>query len=224
MTARRPAAAASSPRALAHEAAAAAADASSAAAGAMKSSVLSAAAASSLAAPSLPLLLLPRAPRSALHASAEVYGFCLYVSTFVLAALYLCWALLPERVLHAWGVTYYPSHWWALALPAWGCSALALLPLLYFLVNMRFTLPLDHPALLRDSWTHQQRQQRQQGKVCHTDAAATAAAGARQQDARARLAPRARYSIPDVVDLPLARINELLYAQQPRAQGQRHRE
>lgn len=33
--------------------------------------------------------------------------------------LFLLWAFTPDHVLEAHGVTYYPSKWWALAIPAW---------------------------------------------------------------------------------------------------------
>lgn len=35
--------------------------------------------------------------------------------------LYILWAYTPESLLHAHGVTYYPSRYWAVALPAWIC-------------------------------------------------------------------------------------------------------
>lgn len=37
--------------------------------------------------------------------------------------LFLAWAYSPEEALHSVGITYYPSKWWALALPAWACAA-----------------------------------------------------------------------------------------------------
>lgn len=169
-------------------------------------------------------LPLPRPSRSASHASAEVYGFCLYVCTFALAALYLCWALLPDDLLRAWGISYYPDKWWALALPAWSCSLLAAVPLLYLCANMHFTLPLEHPNLMHDAWTTQQKQQPRQHSsppVSAKSAPADSEVSGQQPSGAARqctgwAASSQRYSIPDMLDLSLEHINEMLYAQQPR--------
>lgn len=71
----------------------------------------------------------------------EVYGFVGWVSFSVAygacaespngnreltapPVLFLAWAYSPPQLLHSLGVTYYPSKWWALALPAWCCVAL----------------------------------------------------------------------------------------------------
>lgn len=35
--------------------------------------------------------------------------------------LYLLWAFTPPRYLEAYGISYYPSQYWAVALPAWAC-------------------------------------------------------------------------------------------------------
>ena len=37
------------------------------------------------------------------------------------AVLYLLWAFTPPRYLEAYGISYYPSQYWAVALPAWAC-------------------------------------------------------------------------------------------------------
>ncbi len=174
------------------------------------------------AAPSPSHSPLPRPARSAMHASAEVYGFCLYVSTFIGALLYLAWALLPDTLLHSWGITYYPSKYWALALPAWGCSMLAAVPLVYFLVNMTSTLPLDHTNLLSDGWTTQQKQQMKRQKVQlekekeweeeRSGSRSVAGEESLCQQQRKQQQSTERYSIPDVLDIPLERINQLLYS------------
>jgi len=39
------------------------------------------------------------------------------------AALFLAWSLSPPVLLRSLGVRYYPSKWWALALPSWCCVA-----------------------------------------------------------------------------------------------------
>lgn len=49
----------------------------------------------------------------------EYFGFALYVGSFVAFAVCLAWAYLPRWVLQRWlSVYYYPSRWWALAVPA----------------------------------------------------------------------------------------------------------
>jgi hypothetical protein len=146
----------------------------------------------------------PRPARSPMHASAEVYGFCIYVSTFVGALLYLIWALVPDQVLHSWGITYYPSKWWALAVPAWFCVTLASVPLFYFLINMTFTIPFDHPNQLTDGWSAKQKQKKKRHQpLAHTSSSKHPHHIATSAE---------RYSIPDVVDIPLAQINALLYS------------
>jgi phosphatidylinositol N-acetylglucosaminyltransferase subunit P len=49
----------------------------------------------------------------------EVYGFVGWVLTMGAYVAFLLWSFLPEEVLRGVGVTYYPSRWWAVALPAW---------------------------------------------------------------------------------------------------------
>lgn len=148
-----------------------------------------------------------RPSRSALHRSTEVYGFVLWISTFVLAMLYLAWALLPDATLHALGVSYYPSRWWALALPAWSTVALVSVPPVYLAWNMFNTLPLDHLNTISDGWTHKQQQQLKRQEVRRKQSAR--GDGAMDQSAAAEVSDR--YSIPDCVDIPLERINQLLY-------------
>ena len=41
----------------------------------------------------------------------EVYGFVLFLFTFVSYAIYIVWAFLPEDTLHSIGFTYYPSKY-----------------------------------------------------------------------------------------------------------------
>jgi phosphatidylinositol glycan class P protein len=54
----------------------------------------------------------------ALHVG-EIYGFVGAITVSVFAVLYFFWAYTPESVLHALGIYYYPSKYWALAIPVW---------------------------------------------------------------------------------------------------------
>ena len=121
--------------------------------------------------------------------SSEVYGFVLHLSSVLCCLLFLVWAYAPAAWLHALSITYYPSHWWALALPAY----VSLLPLFLFLFyvayNLHSTLPLTHPGTLLDGHT------RYPPPSYHPPPAS--------------ITPR--YSIPDLYDLPLDTVNAYLY-------------
>ena len=57
--------------------------------------------------------------------------------------VFLVWAYVPEATLHGLGITYYPDKYWALALPAFFCTAYALSGVAYVGLNMLSTAPLD---------------------------------------------------------------------------------
>ncbi len=40
-----------------------------------------------------------------------MYGFVLWLTTFVTYGLFLLWAFVPDRILHWVGVTYYPAKY-----------------------------------------------------------------------------------------------------------------
>lgn len=47
------------------------------------------------------------------------------------AVLYMLWAYTPSSMLEAHGVAYYPSKYWAVALPAWACVTVVFVFWLY---------------------------------------------------------------------------------------------
>ena len=49
--------------------------------------------------------------------SRAIYGFVLYVSTYVILAVYLLWGILPDAWLHSIGVTYLPARHWVITFP-----------------------------------------------------------------------------------------------------------
>eukprot|EP00753_Platysulcus_tardus_P014134 PLAT4109.1.p1 GENE.PLAT4109.1~~PLAT4109.1.p1 ORF type:complete len:180 (+),score=31.18 PLAT4109.1:44-583(+) len=79
-----------------------------------------------------------------------VAGFVGWVASAVAFALYLLWAYIPEAVLHSYGVTYYPSKYWALAGPIFVPFAFLMAFLLYGCFNWMTTPPLDSISLLYD--------------------------------------------------------------------------
>ncbi|XAR67785.1 Phosphatidylinositol N-acetylglucosaminyltransferase [Bertholletia excelsa] len=50
---------------------------------------------------------------------SEVYGFVGSISTVVATVIFLIWAYVPEPWLHFLGIYYYPSRYWALAVPTY---------------------------------------------------------------------------------------------------------
>lgn len=47
------------------------------------------------------------------------------------AVLFILWAFVPDEVLHRHGITYYPSRYWAMAIPTWLCVTVLFLYLAY---------------------------------------------------------------------------------------------
>ncbi|KAJ1255145.1 hypothetical protein BS78_K284600 [Paspalum vaginatum] len=72
---------------------------------------------------------------------SEVYGFVGSITTVIATAVYLAWAYTPEPVLRSLGITYYPSKYWALAVPSFVIVAVALSMAIYMGLNFVATLP-----------------------------------------------------------------------------------
>eukprot|EP01054_Gregarina_sp_Poly1_P006695 Gregarina_sp_Poly_1__6694@NODE_35_length_18769_cov_73_980644_g30_i0_p14_GENE_NODE_35_length_18769_cov_73_980644_g30_i0NODE_35_length_18769_cov_73_980644_g30_i0_p14_ORF_typecomplete_len148_score8_35PIGP/PF08510_12/2_8e24DUF3302/PF11742_8/0_0014DUF3302/PF11742_8/6_2e03DUF3302/PF11742_8/1_3e04DPM2/PF07297_12/0_005MBOAT/PF03062_19/0_026CCSMST1/PF15013_6/0_053CCSMST1/PF15013_6/6_6e03_NODE_35_length_18769_cov_73_980644_g30_i040434486 len=56
---------------------------------------------------------------TAQETSIEVYGFVSFLLSHVVFVIYLIWALIPDDVLQNYGITHYPTKYWAVAIPAW---------------------------------------------------------------------------------------------------------
>jgi phosphatidylinositol N-acetylglucosaminyltransferase subunit P len=55
---------------------------------------------------------------------------------------YLVWAYVPESMLQSAGITYYPSKYWALAVPSYLLFIIPLVIIAYCGLNMMDTPPL----------------------------------------------------------------------------------
>lgn len=65
--------------------------------------------------------------------------------------LLLTWAYLPDETLRAYGLTYYPSKHWALAVPSMVVVTYLFSIVFYMAVNLAKTPPLSSYATVLDS-------------------------------------------------------------------------
>ncbi|ETV99710.1 hypothetical protein, variant [Aphanomyces invadans] len=79
----------------------------------------------------------------------EIYGFAGWIASIVVFVCYLLWAYVPDSILASYGITYYPSRYWALAVPAMLAMTLMALLVVYIAINWVSTAPLDSYNTIR---------------------------------------------------------------------------
>ncbi|XP_076958424.1 phosphatidylinositol N-acetylglucosaminyltransferase subunit P-like isoform X3 [Bidens hawaiensis] len=72
---------------------------------------------------------------------SEVYGFVGAISTVVATVIFMVWAYVPDPWLHSIGIFYYPSKYWALALPTYVMVTVVTMLLFYIGLNFMSTPP-----------------------------------------------------------------------------------
>lgn len=80
----------------------------------------------------------------------SIYAFVGLIASYVFLFAYLGWALLPSSVLHKLGITYYPSQYYAIAIPAYGLVTFLLIIVAYIGVNMINTPDPEDLITVRD--------------------------------------------------------------------------
>ena len=128
--------------------------------------------------------------RSAATASVALYGFVAWIGTHIAFVLFVLWAYLPERVLHRLGVLYYPSQYWALALPCHLMVSVAALYAAYWIYNLSRLPPLDDFANVIDEFSN-------------------------APDERDLAARGQQERIPPIYDLPITHVNAVLFPRRP---------
>ncbi|KAH8551498.1 PIG-P-domain-containing protein [Umbelopsis sp. PMI_123] len=116
----------------------------------------------------------------------EYYGFVMYLVSFVALGIYLIWAYVPDEVLHSLGITYYPSRYWALAIPIWIVTLVWFIFISFMSINLMNTAPFD-------SFT------------CITDEHANVLTSAPSQK------DHPEDYIPELHDIPISVVNAMLY-------------
>ena len=139
---------------------------------------------------------LARLPRSdaarVVHASASAFACACAVLAHcflcVCAVVWIVWAYTPDWVLESLGVTYYPDRYWAIALPMFGLSLVCYLIVVYNAWNLCNTHPFHSYYTIQDS--------------------ADMATRVKDKDMHAF---QATDSIPPAEDIPITKINRLLF-------------
>ncbi|KAI7830917.1 phosphatidylinositol N-acetylglucosaminyltransferase subunit P-like protein [Kickxella alabastrina] len=119
----------------------------------------------------------------------EYYGFVVYLVSLAAFFVYLMWAYLPDNVLEAIGITYYPDRYWALALPAWWMTAVAFVYLFNMAANMYNTPLLNSIDNITDSYSNMPKDMSKAGEFYSSEIG----------------------GIPPVSDLPISLVNKCLY-------------
>jgi len=68
--------------------------------------------------------------------TSEVYGFVGSISIVVATVIFLIWGYVPDKFLESIGIYYYPSKYWAIAMPMY--SMVTLLLALVFYIGLNF--------------------------------------------------------------------------------------
>uniref|UniRef100_A0ACD5VJQ1 Uncharacterized protein n=1 Tax=Avena sativa TaxID=4498 RepID=A0ACD5VJQ1_AVESA len=97
----------------------------------------------------------PAAAAAAGPKPSEVYGFVGSITTVIATAVYLVWAYTPEPWLHSLGITYYPTKYWAVAVPAFVMVAVPLSMLAYMGSNFLATPPPTSFATIFDEYSRE---------------------------------------------------------------------
>ncbi|EOY03781.1 Phosphatidylinositol N-acetylglucosaminyltransferase subunit P [Theobroma cacao] len=86
---------------------------------------------------------------------SEVYGFVGSITTVVATAIFLVWAYIPEPWLHSVGIFYYPSRYWALAVPTYAMVIIVLAIVLYIGLNFMSTPPSTSLTTIFDEFSNE---------------------------------------------------------------------
>jgi hypothetical protein len=82
--------------------------------------------------------------------SKSTLSFVGWTASIFVYVCFAAWALLPERTLHGLGITYYPSRYYAVALPAYVLVVYLLSGIVYIGLNLLNTCDPEEIATMRD--------------------------------------------------------------------------
>ncbi|KAJ2782329.1 hypothetical protein GGI15_002944 [Coemansia interrupta] len=128
-------------------------------------------------------------PATAKTPTFEYYGFVIYLVSLASFIVYLVWAYVPDHILEAIGITYYPDRYWALALPAWLLTAVGFAYLFNMAANMYSTPILNSMDNITDPYSNLPKDMDRAGEFYSNEIG----------------------GIPPVSDLSISLVNKCLY-------------
>lgn len=82
--------------------------------------------------------------------SKSIFSFVAWISSIFVYLCFIGWAFLPEETLHYIGITYYPSRYYAVALPSYLILLFILSGIGYIGYNLTITLEPENRETIRD--------------------------------------------------------------------------
>lgn len=81
----------------------------------------------------------------------ELYGFIVSVLAQLTCVVWVIWAFVPDSILRSWGIYYFPSKWWAVALPIWFTILLLTVVIASFIFQLILAPKMNDIEVLGDS-------------------------------------------------------------------------
>ena len=85
--------------------------------------------------------------------SRAKFAFVAYISSIVAFVIYVFWAFFPKNFLYEIGITYYPSRYYGVALPAYMIVLMLLVTMIYIGINLYSTHDPESMATINDVHT-----------------------------------------------------------------------
>ena len=83
--------------------------------------------------------------------ATSVYAFVAWIASMVVFVIFLVWDFSPRSFFHEMGITYYPSRYYAIALPAYMIVIVLVINMSYIGINLLMTLEPDDMFTIRDN-------------------------------------------------------------------------
>lgn len=135
----------------------------------------------------------------------EFYGFVAWLITLLVYFSYVLWAFLPDWVIRAAGITWYPAREWAVLLPAWSVILFLIAYFVYIALAIYATPVLSRMSTVTDPRAHYARNHRRADQ------------NTGERDWYLQCADE--NAVPAPYDMPLALVNRVLFKDSPSAES-----